>query len=250
MDNITIATPVEIDTEIARLSIPLMRAGRYLTHLQSLDFRNRRFGSDEQIEKARQDVEAAELPILPLEAEFTRRDGWARFFLVTNSNGHIHSSQACSTCRWDTQFAWLPMLSGQTEEQAVADQGEILCSVCYPSAPVEWTNGESKRTKEERAARAAEKVERDAKRAAKAITQPDGRVLKDTNGWEIKTERTAWVDLVDDIFTSRFWNYRAHPEWQDIVVASLSHKLGQTEDEIRTLVEAKVKAKAKREGKL
>lgn len=73
-----------------------------------------------------------------LEAQYT---GWSRFFLVTNANGHIHSSMHCSTCHPTTSFAWLPTLSGLTEAEAVAEHGTILCSVCYPSAPVEWTVG-------------------------------------------------------------------------------------------------------------
>ena len=73
-----------------------------------------------------------------LEATYT---GWSRFFLVTSSAGHIHSSTCCSTCRPTTRFGWLPNLSGQTEEQAVADLGPSLCTVCFPSAPTEYTAG-------------------------------------------------------------------------------------------------------------
>lgn len=73
-----------------------------------------------------------------LEEQYT---GWSRFFLVTNANGHIHSSMHCSTCHPTTSFAWLPTLSGLTEADAVAEHGPLLCSVCFPSAPVEWTIG-------------------------------------------------------------------------------------------------------------
>lgn len=74
------------------------------------------------------------------EAEHSRRP-WPRFFVVYG--GHIHSSRACTTCYPTTQFGWLPMLSGKTEADAVAhfeekSSPEVLCSVCYPSAPVEW----------------------------------------------------------------------------------------------------------------
>lgn len=76
-----------------------------------------------------------------LDDEFRRRP-WSRFFLVTSSTGgHVHSSMHCHTCRWDTEFGWLPSLSGKDEPTAVADQGAILCTACYPSAPVEWTRG-------------------------------------------------------------------------------------------------------------
>lgn len=76
----------------------------------------------------------------PLEAEYAA-SRWPRFFLVTNGNGHIHSSRHCVTTFPTTQWAWLPQLSGLTEADAVADQGPRLCSVCFPSAPVEWTLG-------------------------------------------------------------------------------------------------------------
>lgn len=67
--------------------------------------------------------------------------GWSRFFLVTSSSGHVHSSMHCSTCRPTTTFGWLPELSGQTESAAVDELGPTLCSVCFPSAPVDWTTG-------------------------------------------------------------------------------------------------------------
>lgn len=73
-----------------------------------------------------------------LEATYT---GWSRFFLVTSSAGHVHSSTHCSTCRPTTAFGWLPELSGKSEATAVAELGPTLCSVCYPSAPVDWTTG-------------------------------------------------------------------------------------------------------------
>lgn len=68
---------------------------------------------------------------------------WSRFYLVT-PKGHIHSSMYCSTCYDSTHFVWLPELSGLTEADAVEQHGAILCTVCYPSAPVEWTNGYDK----------------------------------------------------------------------------------------------------------
>jgi hypothetical protein len=79
----------------------------------------------------------------PYEDEFDRRGGWTRFFLVQNNGGHIHSTRACVTCNkgeYPTRFGWLPELSGQTEAEAVAAHGAILCTVCYPSAPVEYTD--------------------------------------------------------------------------------------------------------------
>jgi hypothetical protein len=78
-----------------------------------------------------------------LDAEYARRP-WSRFFIVQNNNGHIHSSMNCKTCYVTTGFGWLPELSGKTEADAVRDHGTVLCSVCFPSAPVEWTVGKAK----------------------------------------------------------------------------------------------------------
>lgn len=93
---------------------------------------------------AKFDTKAA---IAEANAMFTQRGGWPRFFIVTSSDGHIHSSTACSTCRPSTTYGWLPELSGLTEADAVKAHGMILCSVCYPSAPVEWTAGRTKTPK-------------------------------------------------------------------------------------------------------
>lgn len=91
------------------------------------------------------ELASIEAEMAPLNAEHTRRP-WSRFFLVTSSDGHIHSSMHCSTCRPTTAYGWLPQLSGKTEADAVADQGPLLCTVCFPSAPVAWTVGKPKPT--------------------------------------------------------------------------------------------------------
>ena len=70
--------------------------------------------------------------------------GWSRFMVVTSSNGHIHSSMHCSTCRWTTTFGWMPHLSGKTQAEAIEFFGqaaECLCSVCFPDAPVARMDG-------------------------------------------------------------------------------------------------------------
>jgi hypothetical protein len=98
---------------------------------------------------------------------------WPRFFPCTNRDGHIHASyRDCPTVRWDTGMAWRPDLSGKTVDEAVADLGPALCSVCFPLAPVEqkrMTLGQvaDERTKGERdAARAERQAVRDAKQLA------------------------------------------------------------------------------------
>lgn len=73
-----------------------------------------------------------------LEDEYRARR-WTRYFLVTSSAGHIHSTTGCQTCRVTTEYGWMPQMSGQTEAEAIAGLGiyaESLCSVCFPTAPV------------------------------------------------------------------------------------------------------------------
>lgn len=67
--------------------------------------------------------------------------GWGRFFLVPD--GHIHRSTGCSSLRPTTRIGWLPELSGETEAEAVAAHGAMLCTKCFPSAPTEWTMGKA-----------------------------------------------------------------------------------------------------------
>jgi hypothetical protein len=89
--------------------------------------------------EAERDAIRAEMT--PLDDEYLAHP-WSRFFLVTSSaGGHIHSSTHCSTCRPRTTYGWLPGLSGLTEKDAVEAHGTILCSVCFPTAPTEWTVG-------------------------------------------------------------------------------------------------------------
>lgn len=109
----------------------------------------------------------------PLDAEY-RSAPWNRFFLVPG--GHIHSSQGCFTLRPTTQIGWLPQLSGLTEADAVAAHGTVLCSHCFPSAPVEWTVG--KVTKKAADKIEADRVEAERKALADAPVGADGEHVK------------------------------------------------------------------------
>jgi hypothetical protein len=67
--------------------------------------------------------------------------GWQRFYLVTSSAGLVHSSMQCSTCnkgRKQTTFALVASFSGTPVKQVVEAVGPLLCSVCWPDAPVTW----------------------------------------------------------------------------------------------------------------
>jgi hypothetical protein len=62
-------------------------------------------------------------------------EGWTRFYLVQ----HIHNTQHCPSFRPTTRVGWLPDVSGLTEAEAVAEHGATLCTICFPTAPVELT---------------------------------------------------------------------------------------------------------------
>jgi hypothetical protein len=86
-----------------------------------------------QIEEIR--AEAAPLRDAAIKMDKDLYEGWSRFFLVK----HIHSNQRCSSFRPTTRVGWLPNVSGLTEVEAVKEHGETLCTICFPSAPVELT---------------------------------------------------------------------------------------------------------------
>lgn len=90
----------------------------------------------ENYETVRAQVRELDEQIDALEAVW-RVQKWTRAFIVRGRDGHIHKSRSCHTCRPTTDFGWLPQLSGQSEEEIVAAAGEMACTVCYPSAPVD-----------------------------------------------------------------------------------------------------------------
>jgi hypothetical protein len=161
--DLSTATPREIDTALGEIYVRLYTARREIAQIEkwvedyekgleakaSSPFPGRYSSyTEEGLDDLRVRLADAQntsfgirAETLPYDEEFDRRGGWSRFWLVTNNGGHIHSSMHCSTCRPTTEFAWLPEVSGKTEAEAVAEHGAILCTVCFPSAPVEWTQG-------------------------------------------------------------------------------------------------------------
>lgn len=173
---------------------------------------------------ARAALAALEVVELTLNAEFWRRGGWTRAYLVQTHDGHVHNTQECPTCHKGeerTRFAWMIEYSGKTEEEIVKAAASRACTVCYPSAPVDilkqpttmFGPDELERAKaaEERAARKAEK---EAKAKAAAITLPDGTPLRDEvdrNGRQtragnvVKTLRTAKSELNQEAWYAVAW---------------------------------------------
>jgi hypothetical protein len=167
-----------------------------------------------------------------LDAIFTASP-WSRFFIVQNNNGHIHSNMRCSTCYATTQFGWNPQLSGKSEAEAVAELGEILCTVCFPSAPVAWTAGISK-------AAQVSKDERAAKKAAKAPVFIAERVsLGDYHRGPFKTQRAAEQALVQHLAAVKWYDYLQEDVAGVNVILSRLAEVGVTREQIEARVEAK-----------
>lgn len=106
---------------------------------------------------AEQALASAEAQAAPVYAEWERRGGWTRGYLVVSSDGHVHTSTRCQSCNFRTQFTLLSDLSGMAAEQVIAAVGYKACTVCYPDAPLHpaWIKGEKD-------AQAAEKAKQDA----------------------------------------------------------------------------------------
>lgn len=152
MSNRTNQFQSEADAEIAKTGIVVAKIQDNIAWYQK---HPETFRAAQKLAAFEGDLAAA---MIPYAAACEAYKGWSRFFLVQNTNGHIHSNMDCWTCFYNTQYAWLTELSGLTEAEAVEEFGGILCSVCFPSAPVEWTTGTNKRTADEKAAEVARKA--------------------------------------------------------------------------------------------
>ena len=217
----------------------------------------------------------------PLNDEFARRGGWPRAFIVTNTDGHVHSSMTCSTCnrgQSDTGFEWMTDYSGATEDEIVAGAGWRACTLCYPDAPVgdEFslpsamsTSDEKDRTKaaQERADRKTGLV---ADRIAKGLTvdgapfvvsylAPNQRVTVRNSSGELrsvlrdreqhesfKTERAAVTWYVEEHV--RPFNLEHKREALGAIEQAVATKHSRAIDDVRAELAGKVAAKRKREG--
>lgn len=147
-----IANARKVDTEVARLwgefhkvndqIKPIMdsiaRSERTLKARGTRDFERERISARIETNKTRiAAIREEAAPLKEAAQTFDRENykGWTRFFMVQ----HIHNSMNCSSFRPTTRVGWLPDVSGLTEAEAVAEHGATLCTICFPSAPVELT---------------------------------------------------------------------------------------------------------------
>jgi hypothetical protein len=149
---------------------------------------------------------------------------WTRWFPCLNSGGHIHATlRGCSTVRWDTAMGWTPQLSGKSIEEAVAELGPALCSVCFPDAPVEHRSMTLGEVEKARTAgeRQAAKDEREAKRAAKNL-RPEEQ-FRDTWGW-VTTVAGAIKVLRDEREYHYYFGRGPHPSHEVTALAAENAK--------------------------
>lgn len=259
IDNITTATPAEIDTLWAELSEKLSIASMHAQRQRKIaeDYADKGFDghSDEHGAKALEYVEQmdkARAAIAPLVAEWKRRGGWARAFLVCNTNGHVHKDRNCSSCFPQTRYAWMTEFSGLDEAEIVDAAGERACTVCYPSAPVEVLSKPTRMftpdEKKAQAARAEREAKRAAKEAAKVVDPATGKVLFNTERAAFNAMLQANGDLL--------WYGSTHPsagKWSTTLIVTataLEARLGRKQfdilEEVRTKARKKYNAEAKK----
>lgn len=238
--DLTTATPAEIDTllfdlegkhaaAIDRAALYTQRAERTALAPQAEQFRSQ--AATAHAEAARLAAQAA-----PLRAEFVRRDGWTRAYLViTSGRGHVHRSTACSTCYVTTTFGLLPQVSGYTEAEIIDAAGERACTVCYPDAPVETRTKPTRlfsadeiEAQKVREARAEAKLVREEKKAAKAI----GPLKVIIGGYTETVETLARAkSLLTDEYEHARWSA---PDFEvvNVLATAIAAKEGKTVEQV------------------
>jgi hypothetical protein len=283
--DITTATPVEIDTKLADLNgkiaalahkrglawvqighIDATEPGSYQSMLPQNSAARRQALCDEANDLDAQITKVMDEEIAPLNAEYRRRGTWPRYYLVDNTNGHVHKDTNCTTCFADTRYAWLVEQSGMRARDLVELAGEKACTICFPWAPVDVlkqkTRLEAPERKAAREEREAKKAAAAAKKAAKAIANPDGsplqvfdwhvpeRHVKRHDGSIVVHEAHDRFETLPTLHQARGWLTDAHEGFrngggkraEDVqrVADAIAAKEGKTRDQV--IEEAKKRA--------
>jgi len=202
-----------------------------------------------EVEALHEQIEKMAAQKYPYTAEYVRRGGWTRAWLVTNGNGHVHKEMECSTCYPTTEFFWLTEVSGKSEEEIVDLAGERACTICYPSAPVEKLSqptrlfsDEEKSKAERKAERERKATEKEAKRIANSLTEDGSPIVVKAFGWDEKLthQKTAMTWLTDHL---AFYPDSVSDEDVNRVVTALATKRGLSVEEMRAEVDKKAAQK-------
>lgn len=138
-------TPSQIDTDWLAATAPFRAKFERANALDAKAAKYRKFGGsyaaqadefEQQAHEIRQaTIEERNEVEAPFRAEWNRRGGWERAYIVPD--GHIHKTTACHSLYPTTIIAWLPEQSGLSEDEIVEFAGVHACTICYPSAPVD-----------------------------------------------------------------------------------------------------------------
>lgn len=266
-------TPSQIDTLLAPINgkFATARSGKYAAERSIANYRGygaARYAStitrlEARAAECQAEMDAAQVEMAPFHAEYDRRGGWTRFFMVMNNGGHLHRSTHCSTCYPTTQFAWMPEYSGSNEAEIVALAGEDCCTVCYPSAPVEKKSMLPFRIveREEAAKLAAEKAEKLTAKLAKAINADgsDWRVRELGMHENFKTIRSVELAIhreLDNKFYYGDMDHRTEAEnaasraQYDELALFLAKKLAERTGRDAEAIVADIQAKVNKKNKV
>lgn len=271
IENIFTASPAEIDGQIALVNGKLDGLYRIIARCTSDLSRGLSADIDEderRIEDCRGRIQVLDPFFTALAAEYDRRGGWTRLYVVDNNNGHAHRTTACSTTYATTDFYWFPEHSGKTDEEIVALTGAQTCLVCFGSQreaiesgrPSKIETPNQAKSRAEREAQAAVTAAKKAKAAGNAITDMDGSPLRSEYG-VLKTLRSAQIAAVDaleqagldEIYADQADNparvSRMHglaaDEYQmaEKLIKAIAAKQGRPEADVRTELAAKAAKK-------
>lgn len=157
------ATPVEVDTDLYWTAVEMQRLNDLIKQLASA----RRTATGERLlaltaqqAAVNEEWETLNEHSTALQVEYSHRR-WNRVYLVTSSDGHIHSGPYCTTFQARTTCTLLPQVSGWPQEQIINAAGEKACTKCFPDAPVAHLlpcTLFDPQSEQERAAKVAEKA--------------------------------------------------------------------------------------------
>lgn len=268
MDTAT-ATPAEIDGEIARLmglvndqrkTIDRARKTVAMEHrfpAPDGSVNTRRIGQCQVIiEAATLTMERLKAQVVPLDAEYSRRGSWTRYFLVDAYDGHVHYDNSTNRCSRTpaTIHYWLTSESGKTAAEIIEQAGSAICTLCFPDAPVDSVRrprGYHTPSELERRAQAAERATKRLAREAKRITNPDGSALRCGDHQErIETVVAAERAAVDVMFWPKVYGRSlTDVDKADIerILTALAAKRGTTMEAERAALQKRYVAKCKRE---
>lgn len=243
------ASPAEIDALIAQQQAAIYRCHDEIARINQ----SRRPIPDAPARIRELTARAAETrgEMEPCEAEYTRRGGWARYFLV--ENGHLHYDASTARCSRvpRTQHYWMTEYSGWTADEVIADAGDRVCTTCFPAAPVEPRPAAPRfaTVREAESAAYLEQARRDkAARKAAEIRTPDGEPLI-VHGDHLRTERAAWNRALLEagylaLYGAKDTSARAAVE---AILPTLAHMRGTTVDAQREQLNAAIVKKGKRD---